>query len=96
MIETGADFLFAIKETTSTEFDADAAEFLDMLQKGTAMALTKAGLSGDRRDAAMFYEGALKGLQIKLARVRIDAEREANELGVDVLTGNPVRNAAGH
>lgn len=95
MIETAADFLLMIKETTSTEFDADAVEFLDALQKGTADALTKAGAVGDRRDAMMFWEGAIKGLQLKLARVRLDAQYEANEMGLDVATGNPKR-GAGH
>jgi hypothetical protein len=90
MIETAADFLLAIKESTGTAFDEGAVEFLSLLQRNEAEAAKLAGATGEKLGRILFFNGMLRGVQLKLARVRIDAQIEANEAGFDVRTGTPI------
>ena len=72
MIENGRDFIFAIKESAPNEllrpdWDDDAGDFLDSTLERIRAGLSTAGMTDQRRrEYAIFYEGMLKGTQLKL------------------------------
>lgn len=68
MVANARDFLFAIKESTHTVFDADGAEYLDALRDGMSQSLDASSphLHQHERDSIFFFEGMLRGVQIKL------------------------------
>jgi hypothetical protein len=82
-MERGADFLLAIKEATQTTYDKDAAEFLDGLAKVVSLGCDQMKVTGERRDRMMFFEGMLRGVQVKLARARLETGQELHDRGIN-------------
>jgi len=68
MVANARDFLLAIKESTHTTFDHDAVEFLEGLRDGMSRSLDSSApnLHQYERDSIFFFEGMLRGVQIKL------------------------------
>jgi hypothetical protein len=81
MVASGRDFLRAIKESTSIEFDEDAAEFLDDLRRAMSGILDGERVRGEKRDAIFLFEGMLRGAQIVTKgleqRLAIDKKTDA-------------------
>lgn len=85
-IRNGREFLLAIKESTHTVFDDDAVEFLDDLVAGICATLDKQGARGPDRDRMLYFDGMLRGVQLRLVR---DQQRQRKALGdVHMLTGD--------
>jgi hypothetical protein len=85
-MKTGREFLLAIKESTHTVFDEDAAEFLDSLREGITGQSNAQNLSGPERDAVLFYEGMLRGAQLAFTVTKQRARKalfDAGELNPD-------------
>lgn len=90
VVANARDFLFAIKESTHTVFDADAVEFLDALRDGMSRTLdAQTGLSRDERDGIFFFEGMLRGVQLQLKRKQQHDKAKLAEMGLLGSDGNP-------
>jgi hypothetical protein len=80
-VRNGREFLFAIKEATHVIFDEDAAEFLDALCEGITGGCDRQNLRGPERDAVIFFEGMLRGCQLKLTGTKQRARKELFDAG---------------
>lgn len=81
MPANGREFLLAIKESTHTIFDEDAVDYLDTLREGVSRGADAQNLRDDARDAAIFFEGMLRGVQLKLRRAAAESKSKLNEMG---------------
>ena len=89
-MESGREFLLAVRESTDAafeEFGDDAGDFLDRLIAYISKAADGQGLTGARRDKVIFYEGMLRGVQTQFVRKKMEAQEQAHKLGID-LFGN--------
>jgi hypothetical protein len=77
-MKTAAEFLFAIKESTHTTYDDDATEYLDSVVTAMLGKMDNDGLTGRDRDNVIFYEGMLKGVQLRLSKDKYNEWMEAN------------------
>lgn len=83
LVANATEFLFAIKESTHTVFDEDATEFLEELRKFISAGLdNQTGLTREQRDSICFFEGMLRGVQIKLTHRKQQAAAKLSELGL--------------
>lgn len=81
MVANAKEFLLAIKETAQTEYDTSAVEFLEDLVTEISKDLTGRGVKGRKRDAWLFFEGMLKGVQLRLRRDAIQQRAELARRG---------------
>lgn len=89
MVASARDFLFAIKESTHTVFDDDAVSFLEALREFISTELDKqTGLTREERDATCFFEGMLRGVQVKLAHRKQSSAAKLGALGL-LVDGKP-------
>ncbi len=73
VVKDARTFLLCIKETTDTQFDDDALQFLETLEKRIFDGLDAAGVTGRERDKFLLYEGMLKGVVLRLRRTVLEA-----------------------
>ncbi len=89
MVANARDFLLAIKESTHVAFDEDATEFLDGLREAMSRTLDSRQVRSDERDSIFFFEGMLRGLQIKLTARKQKAAALLQETGLLGPDGKP-------
>jgi hypothetical protein len=89
MVRDAREFLLAIKESTHVAFDADAAEFLDDIRTYMSRQLDHQGVTGDARDSIFFFEGMLRGTQIRVKRQEHESKGRLNALGLLTPDGDP-------
>lgn len=89
MVKDAREFLLAIKMSTHTTFDADAVDFLELLRTGVSQSLDAAGATGPERDSVLFFEGMLRGTQIKLIAAGQQAKGRLNAMGLLNGDGEP-------
>ena len=83
MVANAREFLFAIKESTHTVFDEDAVEFLDQIREFASNELDKqTSLHPHERDSIMFFEGMLRGVQLKLTHRKQEAAAKLSKMGL--------------
>jgi hypothetical protein len=83
MVANAREFLLAIKESTHTVFDEDAVEFLENLREFASQSLDKqTNLHRHERDGVMFFEGLLRGVQLKLTHRKQQAASKLSEMGL--------------
>jgi hypothetical protein len=80
-VRNGAEFLLAIKESTHTTFDDDAHQFLDAVVTAISGMADAQNLRGRERDAVIFFEGMLRGTQLKLLGKKQRAASELQQAG---------------
>jgi len=91
-METGRDFLEAIRKSTDAaweEHGPGAAEFIEKLITFVHARCDAMGLTGRRRTAIIYLEGMLRATQIRWRTRAQDLQKIGNALGVDVETGSP-------
>jgi hypothetical protein len=86
-MNSAAEFLLAIKETTGNEHDPEAVEFLEKIERYIRFRLDQEHVTGERRDRTLFYEGMLKGAMIGLRKGEILRVQEMFDQGLDPKTG---------
>lgn len=83
MVANAREFLFAIKESTHTVFDHDAVEYLDGIRAYMTAQLDKQpNLTPAERDAIFFFEGMLRGTQLKLKQKQHRTASKLSALGL--------------
>jgi hypothetical protein len=74
-MRTAKEFFFAINEATRIKGIADpsddAIEFLELMAAEIFAGLDRDGALGTLRDNIIFWEGMLKGVQLRLAKDRL-------------------------
>lgn len=85
-MKTGRDFLFAIRETIPNErlnpgLDEEAIDVLDGLARRVFEGADSRSLRGRDRDAVIFWEGMLRGVQIQLLKKGREELKEAARQG---------------
>jgi hypothetical protein len=73
VVKDARTFILALKETTDTQFDDDAIDYLETLEKRVFEGLDAAGVKGRERDRFILYDGMLKGVILKLRRTVLEA-----------------------
>lgn len=89
-METGREFLNAITEATENAFEEysdRAAKFLDEMVAKTSQVCDAAHLIGRKRDAVIFFEGMLRGVQLQMRRRKLEAEVQAQKMNIDPASG---------
>jgi hypothetical protein len=80
-LRTAADFFHAINEATRIEGVEDpsteAIEFLRAVSENVFRGLDLSGAHGRDRDNQVFWEGMLKGVQLRLAKDRLRDQQAA-------------------
>jgi hypothetical protein len=83
-IDTARKFFFAINEATRIEGIADpsedAIEFLEIMSENIFRALDTSGATGRQRDNMIFWEGMLKGVQLRLSKDRMKEVQQNAEI----------------
>lgn len=76
-VKDAASFLLAIKESTTAVYDHDAVDYLQKVVDELRHGLDQFGLTQPSHQKAreewIFFEGMLKGVQLKLRRTAYDA-----------------------
>lgn len=74
-MKNAREFFFAINESTRIKGIADpsddAVEFLELMANEIFKRLDRDSVSGVLRDNIIFWEGMLKGVQLRLAKDRL-------------------------
>lgn len=73
VVKDARTLLLALKETMDTQFDDDAIDYLETLEKRVFEGLDAAGVKGRERDRFILYDGMLKGVILKLRRTVLEA-----------------------
>lgn len=86
-METGKEFLLAVREGTESafeEYSEDAGDYLDKLCDYISQACNARGLQPPRRDRIIYFEGMLRGVQLQFRKKKIELEKIAHEQGIDL------------
>lgn len=79
-VKDAKSFLLALKESTTTEYDDDAVEFLQATVDAIRHGLTSLGIADPNlREEWLFFDGLLKGTQLQLRKSAYLASPAAKE-----------------